>query len=127
MKLRCTENSIRIRIKKSELKQLAIDKRVEEKINFSIQTVFTFALVIVEELDYVEAGFINNQLTVNLPIATAHEWMNSNQVGIEVNNSISEDHQLHILIEKDFPCLDRPNEDKSDTFWELASDDPKAC
>ena len=127
MKLRCTKNSIRIRIRKSELNQLTKDKKVEEKIRFGNQTVLTFALQISELTQQVNASLSNNQLVINLPIPIANQWINSSQVGIEVNRVVSKEHHLHILIEKDFPCLDRPEEDKSDTFWELAPDEPEAC
>lgn len=128
MKLRCTENSIRIRIRKSELDQLAQTKQVEEKIHFGNQVVLTFALSIDETLQNVEANLLDNNLIVSLPNEEAIKWINSNQVGIEVNNELADNQSLHILIEKDFPCLDRENEDKSDTFWELASEEtPDAC
>ena len=127
MKLRCTENSIRIRIRKSELDQLAQTKRVEEKVRFGSQVVLTFALSINETMQQVVATLLDNNLVVSLPKSAANEWINSNQVGIEVNKETGDDQNLHILIEKDFPCLDRENEDKSDTFWELASDTPDAC
>ena len=127
MKLRCTENSIRIRIKKSELAQLAKTKSIAEKIRFGNQVALTFALNINESIQKVAATFLDNQLVVSLPTAIAKQWISTNQVGIEVNNPISQEHQLHILIEKDFPCLDREEEDKSDTFWELAPETPDAC
>jgi len=127
MKLRCTENSIRIRIRKSELDELAKTKRVEEKVRFGNQVVLTFALSINETIPQVGATLLDNNLVVSLPKDAANKWINSNQVSIEVNNPTGNDQSLHILIEKDFPCLDRENEDKSDTFWELASDAPDAC
>jgi len=34
---------------------------------------------------------------------------------------------LHLLVEKDFPCKDRPDEDKSDTFTGLVNGEPPAC
>lgn len=127
MKLRCTENSIRIRIRKSELDQLTKTKRVAEKIRFGNQIALTFALTINDSAQQVAATLLHNNLVVSLPSKEADQWINSNQVGIEVNNSIDTDQSLHILIEKDFPCLDREEEDKSDTFWELARETPDAC
>jgi len=127
MKLRCTTNSIRIRIRKSELTQLAKEKRIEEKIQFGKGVSLTFALAISGLSKQVAAHFLNNKLIVKLPKEIAKEWINSNQVGIEVNYPIEDDQHLHILIEKDFPCLDREEEDKSDTFWELAPETPDSC
>jgi len=127
MKLRCTENSIRIRIRKSELDQLAKSKQIAEKIHLGNQVVFTFTLDVNEFVEKVTAILLNNTLLVSLPKATANQWINSNQVSIEVKNEISDEHNLHILIEKDFPCLDRENEDKSDTFWELVPKQTESC
>ena len=127
MKLRCTENSIRIRIRKSEIEQLIKTKKVEEVVRFGNQVALTFALTINASTQSVAASLVQNNLQISLPETIAQQWINSNQVGIEVNNKISEENSLHILIEKDFPCLDRENEDKSDTFWELASKTPDAC
>ncbi len=127
MKLRCTTNSIRMRIRKSELQLLAKGQRITEQIGFGQGVVFTFSLDITTSKKQVVAYFLNNNLIVKLPKAIAKEWINSNQVGIEVKHPIEKDQNLHILIEKDFPCLDREEEDKSDTFWELAPETPDAC
>jgi len=127
MKLRCTTNSIRIRIRKSELTQLATEKRIEEKIQFGKGVSLTFALNISGLAKEVAAHFLNNKLIVKLPKEIATNWINSNEVGIEVNTPLEDGDSLHILIEKDFPCLDREEEDKSDTFWELAPESPDAC
>ena len=127
MKLRMTHNSIRIRIRKSELDKLSKEGLVEETINLGNFVQFKFGLVINNRIERPLASLNNNYLNLSLPSNDANQWINTNQVGIEVNHSISENEQLHLLIEKDFPCLDRDNEDKSDTFWELASEKPEVC
>jgi len=127
MKLRTTHNSIRIRIRKSELTILQDSGIVEESIRFPNGIVFTFALAIDAAVETVNANLIDNNLKLTVPSSTAIQWINSNQVGIEVNIDLPEGEQLHLLIEKDFPCLDRPEEDKSDTFWELAPESPEPC
>ena len=102
MKLRCTTNSIRMRIRKSELQQLAKGQRITEQIGFGQGVVFTFSLDITTSKKQVVAYFLNNNLIVKLPKAIAKEWINSNQVGIEVKHPIEKDQNLHILIEKIF-------------------------
>jgi len=109
------------------IEQLIKTKKVEEVVRFGNQVALTFALTIDASTQSVAASLVQNNLQISLPETIAQQWINSNQVGIEVNNKISEENSLHILIEKDFPCLDRENEDKSDTFWELASKTPDAC
>jgi len=127
MKLRCTTNSIRIRIRKSELTQLAKEESISESIKFGEGVSLNFALSINNQTSKVLASFVNNNLEVKLPKSVASNWINSNEVSIEVHNPIENGDSLHILIEKDFPCLDREEEDKSDTFWELAPETPDVC
>ncbi len=127
MKLRTTHNSIRIRIRKSELVTLQNEQRVEESIQFPNGVCLKFALVTKPNIPTTHAHLENNELILSIPTEEAQKWMNTNQVGIETHSDLGGGEQLHLLIEKDFPCLDRPEEDKSDTFWELAPDTPDAC
>lgn len=127
MKLRTTHNSIRIRLRKSEIKQLASQGEVVESIRFPTGTVFQFALQVTTSANAVTAALKDNFLSVFIPAEQARNWVNSNQVGIEEYIPVPEGEELHLLIEKDFPCLDRPEEDKSDTFWELAPELPETC
>ncbi len=122
MKLRCTTNSIRIRIRKSELSTLINDRQIEESILLSPEVTFRFSLAIVD-IPTVAAVYEEASIQVQLPIEQAKEWATTQQVGIEVNNLIHGDQSLHLLIEKDFPCLDREEEDYNDTFFELSEQD----
>ena len=64
---------------------------------------------------------------MRIPHERAIHWIESNEVGIESVSKVSSSEALSVLVEKDFPCLDRPNEDKSDTFWELVPENEKSC
>lgn len=127
MKLRITNNSIRIRIRKSELKQLGKETIVSDYVNFGDNVVFSFALRLDGSLDKVKGTFTGSELEVAIPESIAKDWMEGDKVGIETYSDVSPNEKLHILIEKDFPCLDRENEDKSDTFWELVPKTEKSC
>lgn len=127
MKLRTTFNSIRIRIRKSELATLQEKHRVEESIRFPTGVVFKFVLSINEEASSVNAVLEDNHLNLSIPKEQAMKWITTNEVGIETHIALPNNEQLHLLIEKDFPCLDRPEENKADTFWELAPESPDAC
>ena len=127
MKLRTTRNSIRIRIRKSELELLSKEGLVEESVNFGNQIMFKFGLTIHSNIEQTVANLKDNYLNISLPSELANQWINSNRVGIEINHPISENEQLHLLIEKDFPCAHRPEEDKSDTFTELAAENQPNC
>lgn len=126
MKLRCTQNSVRLRLRKSDIAQLDTAGKVAESVQFGPNQILTFEL---NKLggEQVQATFQRNNLIVSLPASQAHTWIHSNQVGIEVFHPLTKAQQLHILIEKDFPCKDRLDEDKSDTFEELAATEGDAC
>ena len=127
MKLRCVNNSIRLRVKKSDLQELEEAGFVMEMVSFQGTGLFSFCIMLFAKTEKVYATFDKSQITVYLPLALAQNWMNSNQVGIEVNNELDNGDFLHILIEKDFPCVDREDEDKSDTFFELANQKLDVC
>ena len=127
MKLRTTHNSIRIRIRKSELNKLAEEREIRERVNFGGQVMFSFCLKIDTSIEKVNGSFKNGDLVVSLPGKTAQTWIATNQVSIEENRALEDGEHLHLLIEKDFPCTDREEEDKSDTFFELVPDKPEAC
>ncbi len=119
MKLRCVQDSIRLRVRKSDLEQLKEKGMISESIGFGMGVAFVFSLAIREEVEEVTAEFQNCELQVYLPVSQAHQWMNSNEIGMEVAASVG---HPHILVEKDFPCLDRVEENKRDTFWELTEE-----
>jgi len=122
MKFRSTGNSIRIRLRKSELAQLERDKLIQESLAFPGGASFHFRLTIDPTHQEVQATVDTNAIVVSLPQSTANQWIGTNEVGIECNLPLENGQQLHVLVEKDFPCNDRPGEDKSDTFWELSQE-----
>jgi hypothetical protein len=125
MKLRCSENSIRLRVRKSELKGLKTEHVIEEKVQIGA-AVFRFVLRNSKDA-VVNASFENGAITLHVPTKELEQWMNSEQVGIEVEQPLEEGGILRLLIEKDFPCETRTKEDKSDTFQELASKNDTVC
>lgn len=127
MKLRLTKNSIRIRIRKSELIVLSNSSKIEESVQFPSGDVFEYELRVSSTNANVSGEMMDNKLIVSVPSKRAQKWFTTNEVGIEAVIRINDDDQLHLLIEKDFPCKDRPEEDKSDTFSELAEDESSAC
>ncbi|MEM7373615.1 MAG: hypothetical protein AAF587_33635 [Bacteroidota bacterium] len=126
MKLRCTQNSIRIRVRKSDLHSLAQEKVIREHVHIGKDEVFWFELAITDNAD-IDVRFQGGGLRVMLPVEQAAAWMESQQVGMEYARPVEGEEVLHVLIEKDFPCLDRENEDKSDTFFELSPNQADAC
>ena len=128
MKLRCVNNSIRLRLRKSEIDQLRLGNAIQEEVGFPGETPSLFFSLQMNGLkSTLSASFENNNIRIDLPRELASKWIDSEEVSIEDRLPIDTTNELHVLIEKDFPCKDRENEDKSDLFGELAAEGPKAC
>ena len=124
MKIRCQENSIRLRLRKSDINQLSTVGEVVESVSFGDSS-FSYSIAI--NGDDFDAEFVDGRLALTIPIAIGQQWIMTDQVGVEHQIQWPTGNVLSILIEKDFPCLDRPHEDKSDTFYELADQNPDTC
>jgi len=120
MKLRCTTNSVRIRIRRSELDTFDREGRITEQVHFPGGTIFTFVLERTSGPSW-EAIMAEGTLRIGMPEVQAKAWMAPDRVGFDEQLPVPGDSEtLHLLIEKDFPCLHRTEEDKSDTFQDLA-------
>lgn len=126
MKIRMTTNSIRIRIRKSELDQLIERSEIKDHIVFASDTTFHYSLKLDSEISNLEGDFTNSTINISIPTTLAQQWATTSRVSLEENIRINDTDTLHLLVEKDFPCLDRPEENYNDTFWELSENkDPK--
>lgn len=128
MKMRCVQNSIRLRLRKSEIEALGKGATIIEEVGFPGETSsLGFSLKMADKTSDIQATYVDHQIQITIPQTQASNWINSNQVGIETFLSLQNAQQLQVLIEKDFPCKDRESEDKSDLFGDLAEEKVKAC
>jgi hypothetical protein len=126
MKLRCAHNSIRLRLGKSDIQSLESVYEISESISFGGSVKLSY-LLYTAEIDSIRAELKDNVIAIGLPLTKATEWITSEQVGIEHTISFSNGTNLHVLIEKDFPCKDTPVEEQEDTFIELVPPDRDMC
>ncbi len=111
MKLRIRENSIRLRLTKSEVAEFAEKGLVENQTEFG-KSAFIYALKSSDSAQNLQAEFENGRIEILIPQTIAKNWTNTEEVGIS-----GETGTLKILIEKDFACLsEREGEDESDSF-----------
>jgi hypothetical protein len=117
MKLRIRRNSVRIRVTKSEVEKLRAEGTISEWTDFGGQHAkFRYELS-VDAVQEPRAEFQDNCIRVFVPQGEAHQWMNSDDVGIEAKQPIGDNEFLKILVEKDFACLTaRIGEDEADAF-----------
>jgi len=118
MKLRIRGDSIRLRLKRGEVEQIAAGASIVEETHLP-NAVFTFRLDISEN-DDVSASFNNGSLVVNLPKSRVLNWASTDEVSLVAEQELPGAGSLSLLIEKDFSCLEpghhRDCEDDADTF-----------
>ena len=118
MKLRIKENSMRFRVSRSEVARLLAADPLVETIQFAPEAGarFTYALQREASVKTLTVRYTENKVLVLLPADRADAWGATDQVGIAEDITLGEHGALTILIEKDFACLDRSDEDNEDTF-----------
>lgn len=117
MKLRILDNSIRLRLTRSEVDAVNDSGLVRGRVRFAGSNTFDYVLESSPATVKPEAHISNNVLTVRLPEMDVQQWAASEQVSIRSAQLLDGDDQLTILVEKDFQCLaPREGEDESDMF-----------
>jgi hypothetical protein len=116
MKLRVFQNSIRLRLNQSEVKQLADQQTIEMRTDLFPQPL-VYQLAAGHSGEMPSVSFQGGALRVVVPSAQLRNWATSEQVGIELSLPGASGRQsLNLLIEKDFKCLHGEVEDQQDCF-----------
>lgn len=117
MKLRIKGDSMRLRVSPSELERLLHAGRIEETIHFAPDpdAKLTYALEQAPSNQEISVLYRPQEVTVLLSAEIARTWAEGEQVGIYVAVDAGSA-QLALVVEKDFACLDRNDEDNADTF-----------
>jgi hypothetical protein len=118
MKLRIKGNSLRLRVSRSEVARILRRERVEETIHFAPHpnAKLTFALEQDRSVSVPTVRYVEREITVLVPTALANTWCSTDLISIAESISLGSIGSLDLLIEKDFACLDRSDEDNQDTF-----------
>ncbi len=117
MKLRIRDNSIRLRLSRSEVAVLGTEGLVGAKVAFAGGARLVYCLESSPACVDVAARFTGDELSVRLPESRVQQWVHSDDVSIEATQGLDDGGQLKILVEKDFTCLEpREGEDESDMY-----------
>jgi hypothetical protein len=115
MKLRIKGNSIRIRLTRTEVDNLAKNGYIEEQTEFG-NNALTYALQSKEGISRLEAAFDNGKVTMLVPANLLPSWPTNETIGFDNNMPLPNGKQLYLLLEKDFKCIDNSMEDQSDNY-----------
>jgi hypothetical protein len=118
MKLRIRGDTLRLRLKRGEVAQIAAGTSIVEETHFP-DAILRYRLDASEDRD-ITASFDNGSLVVSLPRSKARSWAGTDEVSLHAEQQLPGTSRLSVLIEKDFSCLEpghhRDCEDDQDTF-----------
>ncbi len=118
MKLRVRGDTIRLRLKRSEVGRTAAGISIVEETHFP-DSILTYRLDVSENSE-ISASLDNGSLVVSLPKSKALDWAGTDEVSLYAEQKVSGAGPLSLLIEKDFRCIEaghhRDCEDDEDTF-----------
>ena len=118
MKLRLQANSIRFRLKRSEVEQFARTGIVEERIiaGSGDNQMFAYVLESSDKVSSPRAKLTPHAVIVQVPPDALMRWASTDQIGIEGEQPVVDQATLRIVIEKDFACIEGTDEQNADTF-----------
>jgi hypothetical protein len=117
MKVRITENKIRLRLKEPEVQALHDGSSINEMLRFgpSADQQLLFCLES-NELSGLDLTYQPGRVAINLPKSFAETLATTTKVGYEGKVVTGLDSSILLLIEKDFECLDAPEEDNAGSY-----------
>ncbi|MBO6532317.1 MAG: hypothetical protein JJ885_14755 [Muricauda sp.] len=115
MKIRIKGNSIRFRLTQSEVKQLSETGSIGETTELG-ENVFRYQVKLMPEANQLQASYIDHTILLMVPETDGKNWFHDNTVGFEHEMELPNRKKLHLLLEKDFTCLENRAEDQSDNY-----------
>ncbi len=115
MKLRIVDDTLRLRLARSEVAQIGRGVAVESRTRFPGGAVLGYALIVADATQ-ISATFDAGRIEVTLPRLVALPWASGNEVSLHGEQPL--DHGVfRILVEKDFTCVEpRDGEDQTDLY-----------
>lgn len=115
MKIRIEDNSIRLRLRRSEVHILGAEGQLTGRTQMP-GGVFEYQLKLNDAIHSMTALKTEQGIRVELPFEAGKEWGDSEQVGFEEELPLGDGEFLRLLVEKDFVCLDRDLSSQKDQY-----------
>jgi hypothetical protein len=127
VKLRIKGNSLRLRLSQGEMRELAQQGAVEDRISFPNGGALRYRLRSDQNSDAISASYGDNLIEVSAPQALVERWCGTDLVTLSADPSLPAG-ELRIVLEKDWACLaPREGEDESDNFRHPLAGTGKTC
>ena len=117
MKVRIAGNSIRFRLKQPEVTSFKVSGTVTERIEFGPESEdqIHFRLETYAE-PHLSIDYEQNAVTVYVPEELAYRWTDTPLVGFDGKLNTAKGRTVSVLVEKDFACLDRGEDENEGTY-----------
>jgi len=114
MKIRIKGDSIRFRLTKTEVETLCKKGYIEEITHLGSQP-FKYA-VTRKSIESMDIQYEDHTILLGISDKKIQGWESNETVGFETTLAVDADNNAHLLLEKDFVCLDERIEDQSDNY-----------
>jgi hypothetical protein len=111
MKLRCTPNSVRLRLNQKEVAQFVQAGELADRTEFPgyKPAALLYRLQTGKTSGSSGVQFENGELTITVPGDQARAWANrKDEVGLYYTHEVAGSRSLRVMIEKDYQCIDGP-------------------
>jgi len=118
MKLRILGNTLRLRLNRSDVQRFAEAGFVEETTRFgpAPEQCFNYRIERHEGAHELRADLFERRISIQVPSASAIEWVETTRVGMTAEQRIDGTSTLIIHVEKDFQCLAPRDDGDSEGF-----------
>ena len=114
MKIRIRENTLRIRITQTELKELSVGEALFSTTHFPGGGQMSYGILPGQD-ETTQIVMMDQRISIHLGIQDHQTMMDDSSVGVQSIHQTSE-RPLELLIEKDFSCLHPRDGEDTDTF-----------
>ena len=108
MKLRFRQNTIRLRLNRHEVQQLAQGQKLRESVQFPGASELAYTL---ESASNSQAAYSDGLICISAPQPDVKAWAESDGIGLYLDFPADRE-TLKVAIEKDLECLDGPEEER---------------
>ncbi len=116
MKLRIRGSSLRLRLSQGEVRTLAEQGAVEDRVEFPGGARLVYRVRSVKNTSFISVDYSGNLIEILVPETLAGPWCGSDLVTLDGSQPVASG-ELRVVVEKDFSCLaPREGEDESDNF-----------
>ena len=115
MKLRIYQNSIRLRLSRSEVERFTETGHIEDILDFGAMGKFTYSLTCSEEFTF-HCIYDISGVNLIVPRTLAQAWAGSDRPNISAEQPLENGRTLQILVEKDFQCIHKTTDQDTDAF-----------